>query len=96
MLLNVNKTNVINFALGSRQIYSNMLEQMLQDESLDKVSHCKFLGVTLDSKLNWNAHISELAGKLSSATFAIRKIVEWCGVEAAKAVYSVYFHSLCL
>ncbi|CAH2264709.1 jg2594 [Pararge aegeria aegeria] len=52
-----------------------------------------FLGVTLDCKLQWGAHIETLAGKLSSDAYAVRKIRQITDVEVARLVYFAYFHS---
>ncbi|CAH2229502.1 jg17618 [Pararge aegeria aegeria] len=43
----------------------------------------------------WGAHIIEtLAGKLSSAAYAVRKIRQLTDVETARLVYFAYFHSV--
>ena len=52
------------------------------------------MGVTFDDKLKWSDHISGLANQLSSAAFAVKKIVGLCGIGAARTVYFAYFHSL--
>ncbi|CAH2242976.1 jg13419 [Pararge aegeria aegeria] len=43
-----------------------------------------FLGVTLDCKLQWGAHIETLAGKLSSAAYAVRKMRQLTDAETVK------------
>ncbi|CAH2234017.1 jg9919 [Pararge aegeria aegeria] len=53
-----------------------------------------FLGMTLDCKLQWGTHIDTLAGKLSSAAYAVRKIRQISDVETARLVYFAYFHSV--
>lgn len=96
MQLNVNKTNIIQFVLGSRsgnQIPESILNVM-DDLKVSPTSHVKFLGVWLDSKLTWATHLEELTKRLCSACYAIKKIKELGGEKAARDVYFAYFHSL--
>ena len=53
-----------------------------------------FLGITIDSKLQWNTHLETLADKLSSAAFAIKKIRQMMDVKTGQLVYYSYFISL--
>lgn len=95
MLLNVDKTHVIRFALGSRSgDVPREVREILKKFDIAPVDNVKFLGVYLDSKMTWDLQINNLKQKLSSATYAIKKIKELCGLEAAKNVYFAYFHSL--
>lgn len=76
--LNESKTQQITFTTKS---YS-------QQESV------KFLGLYMDNKLNWNVHISELASRLPSSIFCIRRLKKCCTHQSAKLTYFAYFHSL--
>ena len=44
---------------------------------IKEVEEVKFLGVVLDSKLNWSAHISYLIKKLRSAAAVLCRIRHW-------------------
>ena len=90
--LNASKSNSVHFSLRPSQ--DNVIRIRYGENELENVDHIKFLGIHLDSKLQWSTHLDELSGKLSSATFAIKKIKMLCGFEAAKSVYFAYFHSL--
>lgn len=96
MLLNVDKTNVIEFALGSRsdKITPECIQEVFNDFNISLSNNVKFLGVRLDTKLTWATHIDEVAKKLCSATYAIKKIKELGGEKAARDVYFAYFHSI--
>lgn len=76
--LNIDKTNVIKF---SKNVKDNM-------------QHTKFLGVYVDSKLSWKVHIEQLCSKLSSITYAIRRVRQTVGVDAAIATYYAMFQSI--
>lgn len=86
--LNISKTNLVNFSLNVNMIGND------QDLSIRPINCVTFLGLKLDNKLMWDKHIDSLAGKLSSACYAIKKIKELCGPDAAKTVYFSYFHSI--
>ena len=53
----------------------------------------KFLGIQLDPRLTWRAHIESLLPVLSSAIYAIRRIRSTINAEAAKSTYYALFHS---
>ena len=46
-----------------------------------------FLGLTIDSKLQWNTHLEALVDKLSSAALAIKKVRQMTDVVTARLVY---------
>jgi hypothetical protein len=53
-----------------------------------------FLGVTLDSTLSWQGHISKTIKKLNSACFAIRFLKVLLTTNDLKTVYFAYVHSV--
>lgn len=92
LLLNEKKTNVIKFILPNvRQVDTNVL---VKSEKLETVKTAVFLGITLDTQLQWGPHISKLANRLSSAAYAVGKIRNLSDIETARLVYFSYFHSL--
>ena len=66
----------------------------LSGESLGYVDLTEFLGMTLDSKLQWGPYIRALACILSSAVYAVKKIRQLTNVDTARLVYHSYFHSV--
>lgn len=52
------------------------------------------LGFTLDTKISWWAHLSNLCRKLSTAIYTIRRIRQVVNEEAATVTYFAHFHSL--
>jgi Reverse transcriptase (RNA-dependent DNA polymerase) len=90
--LNANKTKCIKFALPNvKQIPTNII---LNDVALNLTQSTSFLGINIDSKLQWNPHITTLTSKLCSAIFAIKKIRKYTDCETARTVYFSYFHSI--
>ena len=79
LLLNIDKT-------AELHVTSSRRERIVP-------SSARFLGVRFDSRLTWLPHVEELASKLSSAIYAIRRIVQTINKEAARTTYYALFHS---
>ena len=91
LLLNESKTKLIKFSTPNvRQLHTNV---QLNGVELKPVESTVFLGLTVDSKLQWGPHIVKLSGRLSSAAYAIKKIRLITDVDTARIVYFSYFHS---
>lgn len=58
-----------------------------------EIKAVKFLGIYVDSGLSWQCHTNKLSCMLSSIVFAIRKIRNVAGTQAALAVYYSLFQS---
>ena len=65
----------------------------INGQKIVKVRNTKFLGVIIDDKLNWSAHIDYLAKKLRSVTGAICRIRRSIPVEYYKTIYLALFES---
>ena len=92
LVLNGKKTKCIRFALPN--VKSSNSDIVLNKEVLEFVDKTIFLGITLDSRLQWGPHLKALAGRLSSAAYAVRKIRQFTDVDTARLVYFSYFHSI--
>ena len=47
---------------------------MIGATEIKRVSEIKFLGVVIDEKLSWDAHVKSLTKKLASCTGSINRI----------------------
>jgi hypothetical protein len=93
LLLNAKKTKCIKFTLPNvKQINNSKIA--INGDTMEFENQTVFLGVTLDAKLQWHPHIATLAGKLSSAAYAVRRISHLTNIETARLVYFSYFHSV--
>ena len=54
--------------------YDRLLSLKLCDQKLKKVSKIKFLGVIIDEKLKWEAHIEHLQKKLKLSIIMIKRV----------------------
>jgi hypothetical protein len=64
------------------------------DSIIPNVNSTKFLGLTIDSTLSWQGHISDLSSKLNKVCYAIRAVKSFMSLKALKTVYFSYFHSI--
>lgn len=92
LLLNEKKTKCIKFL--TTNVKNNQTSITIKDEELELVTSTVFLGITLDSKLQWGPHIDKLSNRLSSAAFACSKIRQLTDLKTARLVYFSYFHSI--
>jgi hypothetical protein len=84
--LNLNKT--------VRMTFSNSVCHvglLVDDEYISEVEVCKFLGIHLDSKLNWQFHVDEICTKLSSVIFIIKTLSRYCTFNILKCIYFSLF-----
>ena len=70
----------------SKAIYINGI-------SIKEVTEIKFLGVIIDNKLDWSAHIQYLIKKLRSAAAVLSRIRHWVPVEHYQKIYHALFES---
>lgn len=52
-----------------------------------------FLGVKIESGLNWNAHVDHIANKISTGVFMIRRLYGRIKFESLRDVYYAHIHS---
>jgi hypothetical protein len=92
LIMNESKTNVIHFS--SSKDVNELIEVIVDDETiLTPCDHTKFLGLYIDSKLNWSEHINKLCKKLSVSTFALRYIRDKVERKYLIQIYYAIFQS---
>ena len=65
----------------------------LNDSNVDKKDTLKILGVVLDSKLTFKAHIKEQLNKACTKASALRRICKFISEDVLVRLYKVYFPS---
>ena len=85
--VNTNKTKVMVF--GSKTAVSKLptFEILYNNEPLPKVLSYNYLGVTLDSKLNYNLHIKKLIATVSAKLKQFQRMRNFLNTKAALLVY---------
>jgi hypothetical protein len=72
MLLNADKTEIMNSSLSHHYTYDNQLH--IDDYFLTPSPCTKFLGILIDNKLSFNNHVDNLVTKCNSRLFLMRKL----------------------
>lgn len=90
LVINLTKTNLINFNnLKNGHISLNFNNQIIniKNEAL-------FLGIVVDSKLNWHKHTDNVCNKVNSFSYALYKLVRVASKETALVAYYAYVESV--
>lgn len=92
--LNTKKTKYMIFHWHQNAAASQInFDLKIQDINIEKVSTFKFLGITLDSNLNWNEHVKELGNKLSRVNGVLRKLKNYIPSYILLTIYNSLFQS---
>ena len=59
------KKNILWFLTLEKKIPPAKIKIYVRQEEIEQVQKCKFLGVILDSKLNWKDHLKYLSTKVA-------------------------------
>ena len=102
--LNASKTELIIFRQRNKHILyrknpdDNLepwkLNIKIDGKKIEPSTHVKYLGVLLDSHLEWNYHVDELSTKLSRAVGMLAKIRHYVSKETLNMIYYGIFSSL--
>ena len=63
--LSINYSKTTFMFISNKSLKSFSFKLILNINNIKRSEHVKYLGVLLDYKLNWKAHVSSLCGKLS-------------------------------
>lgn len=83
--LNIDKTHIIKFSLKNNVIL---------DKIPNLVESHRFLGVLLDTHINWKIHIDKMKGKLRSISFAFFHLINCVPQDTCITVYYGYVESI--
>lgn len=86
LLLNCNKTNAILFHTVQRNL-SNTMSLSINNENINFVNSCSFLGVTISDTLQWNDHADKLITKLNVINYKIRCLTHCLEINVLKKIY---------
>ena len=70
--LNIKKTHFMLFKTKGKK-FSSDISIKIRDQCIDKVTHTKFLGITIDDRLNWSNHITCIKNKIAKGLGIMRK-----------------------
>lgn len=72
--VNLDKTNVINFRQRQSKSLNENLDITYSGHKIDEVGTTKFLGLHIDSKLDWKLHTDIVSKKVIQFSFALYKL----------------------
>jgi len=91
LVLNLEKTNKMR-SVTINQPYCTLTISH-KDKCIEVVVNLKFLGIQIDSQLNWKNHIDQIIPKLSVACYMVRQMYHICS-DTLRSIYFAYFHSI--
>ena len=89
--LNTDKTKYMIFS--HKKFSAESCPVFIDGKPITHATSVKFLGLTIDNKLNYNEHVTILTRKLSCAFGIIRKVSHYCSERALKMLYFSLFYS---
>lgn len=87
LIINLNKTHLMLFTNNIRE---KAISITANGQSITEITETKFLGVILDNKLTWDAHIKYISQKISKSVSIQRMLKYTFPTSALKTIY----HSL--
>ena len=89
--LNIAKTHYMIFTTKGKNITVNN-NVCINNVSLEKVESTKFLGVVIDSKLNWNEHLKYIKGKISRGIGILCKARKLLNITTLVTLYNCFLY----
>ena len=86
--LNVGKTKYMLFQKQKSKRMYDWLELEINGTKISRVDTFNFLGLTLNSNLDWKDHINTIANKISSTVGVLNKLKNFIPSSALKLIYS--------
>ena len=90
LFLNCTKTN---FMIFTTKKIKHKFEIKIGEKEIQQVNSAKYLGVTLDHKLNWEPHLKQLKSKLSRSSFIFNRLKNYVDSKTLLMVYYSLFYS---
>jgi hypothetical protein len=87
LVLNPNKTKFIIFTSTHKRVTSDSIKLYIDGLEIEQVQTQKFLGVIINSQLNWQNHINQVCSKMAKAIGIINKIKCFIDAKTRKNLY---------
>lgn len=86
LLLNIEKTQIVNFSYRP----SKSFKLNFKNNEIESSNSVSFLGVHIDQRLDWRAHIEVLALGIARYSYALKIITDNVGQKEALIAYNAY------
>ena len=90
--LNVKKTHYILFKPKGKEKVKFNFSIKIDNEAIMRVNSTKFLGVMIDSRLNWSCHINYIKNKISKGIGIIHKCKRLLNVKTLLTLYYTFVY----
>ena len=96
LVVNCSKTNILLFGSNKRLANVNNLTLKLDEITAShNIASTKYLGLIMDSNLNWHDHIDYIASKVSSRLCLLGRIRKYITVDTCKQLHCSLIQPLC-
>jgi hypothetical protein len=92
LMLDYDKTYFLHFL--TKTDYEINLQVTFGNRKIATAQSLKFLGLTIDTTLNWKHHIGELTSRQNKACYAIRSIKPLMSLDVLSSTYFPCVHSI--
>jgi hypothetical protein len=92
LVLNLEKTNITKFVVINLPYCALTTGHKVR--YIEEAVNLKFLGIKIDSHLNWKNHIDQIIPKLSAVCYIARQMYYVCDNDTLRSIYFAYFHSI--
>ena len=91
--LNTKKTIFMNFG-NYRDSVPTEISIMIQNQKIERVESCKYLGVFFDDNMKWDEHIEYMVNRTNYLIYIFAKIKKIMGTSTLMKIYFALFHSI--
>lgn len=88
--LNANKTNYMLFQRKKVIDFSLLPNLYVNNIKIERATETKYLGLVIDEKLNWNAHITKIKNKIRPISFVLHRLKGCINNNALWNIYHSY------
>lgn len=91
LCLNVSKSKYLIFEKRSKEVAQFILS--FNGETIERVNHFSYLGLLIDSKLKWHAHIDKIKKTIIPFIFTLRRVSKILPTKALVNIYHSYINA---
>ena len=93
LILNEKKTQYLLYKPKNKQKVEAKTKLKINNQEIQKVDSARYLGVTIDSKLNFKDHFNKVKAKLIDGVKALKRTRQTLNFQAKYQLYNGYFKS---
>ena len=93
LTLNIDKTSYITFGCYRDSVPTNF-DLSIYNQTINRVSSCKYLGLIFDCNMKWDLHVKDLIKKTKFFLFIFHKLKWIVDKKTLKIIYNALFESI--